>query len=32
MCKRPTSLTGETRKYNPASASYGGIVPAIRSR
>jgi phosphate-selective porin OprO/OprP len=22
------SLTGETRKYNPGSASYGGIVPA----
>ena len=21
-------LTGETRKYNPGSASYGGIVPA----
>jgi phosphate-selective porin OprO/OprP len=20
-------LTGETRKYNPGSASYGGIVP-----
>jgi phosphate-selective porin OprO/OprP len=22
------ALTGETRKYNPAAASYGGIVPA----
>ena len=25
-------LTGETRAYNPASASYGGVMPATRSR